>query len=234
MSRTPYEAFLFDMDGVIIDTQEAVRSFWLALADKYGIALTPIDFTRHIYGCAANHTLDALFPMIADRERESLHAEMMDYEINQPYTALPGALALLHTLQAHGIPTALVTSGAQFKVKAVSEQLALDGLFSVTVTADSIRHSKPHPEGYLKAAQRLGKSAQRCIVFEDALSGVEAACAAGALCIGVSDAADTGLLRQAGAACVVPNLTHIRINASNGQHHLQITEVLDLPLLGLV
>lgn len=230
MNKAPFRAVLFDMDGVIIDTQSAVDAFWLNLANAHNIALSSSDFTRHIYGCSANHTLDALFPMLSRTEREELHATMADYEVNQTYQAVPGALALLRVLKDHVIPTALVTSGADFKVRAVSAQLQLEGLFTTEVTSNAIHHSKPHPEGYLTAAARLGIPAQQCIVIEDALSGIEAGRAAGALCIGVSGPEGAEQLRQAGASSILPDLAGLQVKTIDGQLTLQVNGTTSLPL----
>ena len=221
MNTHPIEAILFDMDGVIIDTHAAVTAFWFDLATRYAVSLTEEDFARHVYGCTADHTLDTLFPMITTTERSILYREIEDYERNQTYHAMPGALDLLRQLQAHGIPTALVTSGARWKVETVSAQLGLDGLFTTVVTSDMIQHSKPHPQGYQTAAARLGRPAHHCVVFEDAVSGIQAGCAAGARCIGVSAHQDNEL-RDAGAWCVVPTLAGVRVTI--GANHGAVLE----------
>ena len=59
-----YEAILFDLDGVIADTRQAVTTFWQELASDYQVQLTPSDFAQHIYGCRPGHTLDAFFPQL--------------------------------------------------------------------------------------------------------------------------------------------------------------------------
>ncbi|MBN1994631.1 MAG: HAD family phosphatase [Anaerolineae bacterium] len=202
----PYEAILFDMDGVIIDTQQSVTTFWQHFAQVHGVRLTPADFEQHIYGCPGKHTLDVFFPHLPAQERQAVFDRMADYEKNLTYQAMAGALTFLRTLKQNHIPTALVTSGAQWKVDEVSRQLKLDGLFSVYVTVENVQRGKPHPDCYLQAAKFLQKKPERCIVFEDALSGVQAAVAAGALCIGVQNSNLGENLWQAGAYYVVPNL----------------------------
>ncbi len=206
-----YEAVLFDMDGVIVDTTQSVTAFWLRLAARHGLALGEADFARHIYGCAATHTLDALFPRLTAQEREAVLAEMAEYEMHLRYTGVRGAVPFLRALRARGVPTALVTSGARWKVEAVTGQLHIGGLFAAFVTAEDIQHSKPHPEPYLLAAQKLGKPAAHCLVFEDSISGVQAAVAAGALCIGVRPVAMAAPLYQAGARFVVPDFSAARL-----------------------
>lgn len=212
-----YEAVLFDMDGVLINTHDAVTRFWETLAQTYQIHLSPIDFERHIYGCTADHTLDILFPPLAEMQRQAIFDSLIEYEANQTYPAVSGALALLQTLQRHGVKCALVTSGNRQKVAAVSRQLNLARLFMAYVTSDDVQRGKPQPDCYLLAAERLGVPIARCLVFEDSLSGVKAALAAGATCIGLGSTVPAPALLEAGALAVIPDFTEVTvIPATNG------------------
>ncbi|TEU19636.1 MAG: HAD family phosphatase [Anaerolineales bacterium] len=204
-----YEAILFDMDGVIVDTYQSVTEFWQNLAEVYPVHLTQADFNQHVYGCPATHTLDFLFPHLNAGERHSVLAKMADYETNLTYTGVKGAMAFLRTLKQQGIPTALVTSGAQWKVNEVINQLGIDGMFTAQVTAGDIQRGKPQPECYLLAAQYLQKPPEQCIVFEDSISGVKAAVASGALCIGLGPSSMASPLLQAGARYIVPDFSSI-------------------------
>lgn len=210
-----YEAVLFDMDGVIIDTRQSVTDFWQNLATVHDVRLTQADFDRHIYGCPATHTLDLLFTQLNTQERQAVLAKIATYETSLTYAEVPGAVALLRFLKHHHIPTALVTSGEQWKVSEVIRQLNLSGLFTVQVTAGDIKQGKPHPECYLLAAHFLQKSPASCIVFEDAISGVKAAVAAEALCIGVQSSNMASALLQAGARYVVPDFMSVELLVSS-------------------
>jgi HAD superfamily hydrolase (TIGR01509 family) len=206
----PYQAALFDMDGVVIDTHRAVTDFWLKLAADHNVTLSDDDFTRHIYGVPGTHTLDVLFPMI-DKSHEALLQRMVDYEDNQTYTPINGVLAFLSALKQHNIPSALVTSGRRSKVTQVYNQLPLADLFSGEITASDIQHGKPNPEPYLKGAQLLGIAPERCIVFEDAISGVQAGVAAGALVVGIGN----DMLRDVGASYVIPDFSAVTLTPTN-------------------
>ena len=208
-----YEAILFDMDGVIVDTYQSVTEFWQNLAQAYQVHLTQADFSQHVYGCPATHTLDFLFPHLNAGERQSILAKMANYEANLTYTGVKGAVAFLGTLKKQGIPTALVTSGDQWKVNEVINQLGINGMFTAQVTVGDIQRGKPHPECYLLAAQYLQKPPEQCIVFEDSISGVKAAVASGALCIGIGPSSMASPLLQAGACYVVPGFTPISLLA---------------------
>jgi HAD superfamily hydrolase (TIGR01509 family) len=209
------EAVLFDMDGVVVDSEEQVTAFWRDLARAHGIVLSPDDFHRHVYGLPASHTLEVLFSRLNEREQADALALMYAGEAAGPYREIPGALDLLRALREHRVPTALVTSAKPPKVEAVSRALSLNGLFAATVTRDDIRRGKPNPEGYLLAAAWLGIAPAACLVLEDALSGVEAAIAAGSTCIGVTSPARAPALLAAGAAVVVPDLRAITLDGSD-------------------
>lgn len=180
-----FRAVLFDMDGVVIDTHEAVTRFWNDLAALHKVTLTAADYEAHIYGVPADHTFDKLFPMVTGEVRRQVLVDLEQDELTQRYIPVPGVLTFLQQLKADRVPTALVTSGHPWKVKGVFEQLALHPLFTTTVTAADIVHGKPSPDCYQLAAQRLGVEPANCVVFEDSLVGAQAGLAAGATVIGV-------------------------------------------------
>jgi HAD superfamily hydrolase (TIGR01509 family) len=231
-----YEAILFDLDGVIIDTQQVVREFWEGIAQAHGVHLTQADFDQHIYGCPDTHTLEVLFPPLSADERRSILAKMTHVETNMTYTALDGVIELLALLRQRAIPTALVTSAYQWKVQEVLSQLNLDGIFTVQVTAEDIQKGKPHPECYLQAARKLRQPPGRCIVFEDAVSGVKAAVASGALCVGVQVPGKAAELLRAGACHVVSNFHQVALlegqkKAQETWYVLQIGPESSLPIM---
>jgi HAD superfamily hydrolase (TIGR01509 family) len=214
-----YQALLFDMDGVVIDTHESVTRFWLELAEEYNVQLTAEDFARHIYGCPLRQTLDICFPNLTADQRAAIHYHMVEYETNLVYREVPGVTALLRTLKQNYIPTALVTSGEPHKVQTVLSQLELTGIFTNIVTAVDITHGKPDPEGYLLAAQRLSQSSERCVVFEDSMAGIMAGVAAGASCVGIDSSWGNrdGLL-QAGASYIISNFSEVRLDEVEPGH----------------
>ena len=216
-----FEAILFDMDGVVIDTHHSVTEFWQTLAAEHQIELTQADFQQHIYGCPMSHTFDILFPHFDDRHRQAIYARIHTYEINLPYTEIPGVTALLQALKRYGMPTALVTSADTWKVDVVMRQLGLADLFATHVTIGEIERGKPHPDGYLLAARRLQKSPEHCLVFEDAVSGVKAAITAGATCIGIQSPDMATALLAAGAYYTVPDFTpiNLQVNPSPNNGH---------------
>ena len=224
-----YEAILFDMDGVITDTEQSVIDFWQRLADRHGVAISSEDWIQHVFGVPVLTTLDALFPMITTNEQPALFEELEDYELNLTYPEMPGARSLLRALQAHGVPVAVVTSGDRWKLNAVTRQLEIDDVFTASVTVNDITRGKPHPDGYLLGAKKLGKAPERCIVFEDSLPGVQAAVASGATCIGVRAPEYAPMLIDLGAAHVIRDFSGVHVHSDGEATVLQLAPGVSLP-----
>jgi mannitol-1-/sugar-/sorbitol-6-phosphatase len=212
LDRIMHEAVLFDMDGVIVDTYHSVTTYWQQLALEHDVHLTQEDFVQRVYGRTSEHTLVSLFPHLTEQQRQVILAEIDDNESIERYQEVSGVITVLRLLKSYGVPTALVTSGTKAKVRAVLQQLAIADCFTTQVTAEDIQHGKPDPECYLRAAQALRKPPHACVVFEDALSGVKAAVAAGALCIGIQSPNNPVPLLEVGARVVVPDFMAIRFD----------------------
>jgi HAD superfamily hydrolase (TIGR01509 family) len=231
-----YQAALFDMDGVLVDTTESVVRFWRDLAGEHGGTIADDDLVAHVYGRTADDTLDALFPVLSAKIRQGVHARLLAYEEALTYTGIAGAAALLRELKRYAIPAVLVTSGSTAKVERVIEHLGIAGLLAAYVTAADITRGKPDPEPYLAGARKVGVPAARCVAFEDAIGGVRSAVGAGATCVGIADAATAPRLLAAGAQAVVPDLTAIRLRtaarpATRAGIRLEVGEHLRLPFV---
>lgn len=179
-----FEAVLFDMDGVLVDTEASVADFWQDLARSHGFTISADDLDRHVYGRSALHTLCELFPMVPPHRYDEVYELMRVNNETLHYTTVPGVLPLLGALRAAGVPTALVTGAEPYKATAVLNQLGVE--FDAKVTSRDVEHGKPDPSCYLLAAQRLGVPIERCVVFEDAVSGIASAVAAGATCVALA------------------------------------------------
>lgn len=210
-----YNAVLFDLDGVVIDSNPEIIAFWKAIAADYEVILQESDFIQYIYGCPARETLSNLFSNLNSMESEIVRARLMAHETNEKYREIPGATAFLRALRAKEVPTALVTSGELWKVGEVFNQLGIADLFTVLVTAEDIQRGKPNPECYRLAVERLGLTPEKCLVFEDAVSGVRAAVDAGAYCIGLQQPENAEFLLKAGALRVIPNFKALKYQISS-------------------
>lgn len=206
-----FKAILFDMDGVLVDTRSSVTQFWQQLATKEGLSLSEDDLNSHVYGSTATNTLSALFPSLSETHKSQVLRSLRDYENALSYFEIPGVTSLLRALKRDAIPVALVTSAESAKVDVVLSQLGLTEMFEVRVHSGEMRVPKPDPSCYLLASSRLGVDPERCIVFEDAIVGVQAAVRAGATCIAVGQYEPEADLLIAGAVAVIANFRDVRI-----------------------
>lgn len=170
-------AALFDLDGVVLDTESQYSLFWGEQGRKYHPEIP--DFDQVIKGQTLAQIYDRYFADVP-QEQPLITEALNRFEQEMEYAYIPGAQEMLRFLQGKGVPTALVTSSNDLKMAAVRRAYPeLESYFSVWVTADRVKHSKPHPECFLLGAQLLGKEPAECVVFEDSFHGLAAGRAAG-------------------------------------------------------
>ncbi len=201
MESLQCKAVLFDLDGVLVNSDRAIRMSWRDWAAQHGLSLENV--LAHAYGRRSRDTIALSAPHLdADTETTRLTAIELAYmSTNEPF---PNAQNLLVQLAGH--PHAVVTSGTFDLASARLRQCDLP-MPDVFVTAQDVRNGKPDPEGYLLAAARLGTLPGACVVVEDAPAGLQAAKAAGMQAIGVAtthDPADLSL-----ADLIVPALDRL-------------------------
>lgn len=190
------EAVIFDLDGVITDTAEFHYLAWKKLADEEGY---PFDrsVNEKLRGVSRRASLEIILKG-AELPEEKIH-EMMErkngYYVDfistiAPKDILPGMETLLKDLKAKGV--ALAVGSASKNAKPVIKNLGLEGYFGVIADGFSVERSKPAPDLFLYAAEKLGKSPDVCAVVEDAESGIEAALAAHMCAVGIGPAERVG------------------------------------------
>jgi beta-phosphoglucomutase len=192
-------AIIWDMDGVIIDSEDEHRRAWQGLAREEGIAFSDADFWA-TFGKRNDSIFAEKWPPLAPQEVQRLANRKEVYFrelIRETAVALPGALELMSELHRAAYPQALASSAPVENIQLVSEVLGLKRYLSVLVSGESVPHGKPAPDIFLHAASHLGASPQQCLVIEDAEAGVEAAHAAGMRCIAVAGERDLPGLRKA-------------------------------------
>jgi HAD superfamily hydrolase (TIGR01509 family) len=214
-----YQAVLFDMDGVVVDTELSVAQFWQEIADDEGISFSPADLADNVHGRSAEHTLRTLFPAIPEDRYGQVYDRMRENNQRLRYSAITGVLDLLGELRDAGIPLALVTGAEDWKVVEVLRQLELTDAFWTEVRANDVPDGKPDPACYLLAAKRLGVGIDACLVFEDAVSGVTSAVTAGATCIALAPGQRGPRLLEHGAATTVPDFAHVHYTQADGLLH---------------
>ena len=174
--------FLFDLDGVLIDSESEYTRIWRKIDETFPTGIE--NFAIKIKGQTLPEILSNHYP-------ESLHGKVTDLlnemEQKMRYRMLPGAQEMLDSLSDLGIGRVLVTSSNDLKMQHLREELpSLESCFDDIVTANRISRSKPDPEGYLLGAKLLGASPRHCVVFEDSAQGVMAGRASGAYVVGLS------------------------------------------------
>lgn len=184
----PLHAVVFDLDGLLIDSEKPVRAASLAVAERLGRPMTA-DFYATLIGrpypavaarLAAHFGDDALLASFTAEFRAALAG-------SQPFALMAGVLALLDQVDAAGLPTAVCTSSGRERARA---KLAATGVlerFPVLVTGDDVTRGKPAPDPYCLAAERLGVAAHHCLALEDSHTGVQSAHAAGMMVVMVPD-----------------------------------------------
>lgn len=167
-------AFLFDLDGVLIDSEDLYTSFW-EITEKLFPTGIP-DFAHAIKGT----NLASIMQLFKPDERDDIMSRILDFDSHLLYPMFPEAEELLDDLAAEGIPAALVTSSNPEKMEQLFRQYPeFRSHFAVIINGSMVSRGKPDPECYLLAAKRLGCNPADCIVVEDSLQGIRAGRAAG-------------------------------------------------------
>lgn len=187
------EACLFDLDGVVVDTAKYHFIAWKALAEELGFDFTPEDNER-LKGVSRMQSLDILLEIGGLQFSENEKLEMAErknalyvsyIEKMTPDEILPGAEQFLQELKNNGIRTAL--GSASKNAPMILDRIELSGMFDAVVDGNSISEAKPNPEVFLKGAEKLGVAPENCVVFEDAIAGIEAARNGGMHCVGIGE-----------------------------------------------
>jgi beta-phosphoglucomutase len=169
-------AALFDLDGVLIDSESIYTQFWTRMDELFPTGIE--NFAYSIKGTTLPDILDTHFSDNAVQAEVRKYLE--EHERNMVYRIFPHVERFLESLRAEGIPAAVVTSSNEQKMDGLYRQLpGFRDYFDLVVTDADVKRSKPDPEGYILAAQRLGVPSEFCAVFEDSRAGLEAARRAG-------------------------------------------------------
>ena len=168
---------LFDLDGVLIDSERLYTKFWAEVGERYGIP-SP-TFALDIKGTTLKDIYSKYFP--DENVQKVLTREIVDFEANVIYPVYDGVKSFLSELKDNGFKTAIVTSSNDRKMSRLfAQQPWMKDEFDVIITDSFVKKSKPDPEGYLLAASKIGVKPEHCYVFEDSLQGLLAGHNAGA------------------------------------------------------
>jgi HAD superfamily hydrolase (TIGR01509 family) len=190
MTKLPFEAIIFDLDGTLIDTESADLWACQRLYQEHGATLPPEFWVEHIVGHLDNY--DLLFAELMQRNGHGLTTESLRRRLKELWAIsldqvqpMPGVVNLLSALRAAGYPVAIATASERTWSNRWLTAFDLLPHFQVIATCDDVVHSKPAPDVYLYAAAQLGVKPEHCLVFEDSLPGLTAAKSAGMTVVAV-------------------------------------------------
>lgn len=186
--------YLFDLDGVVIDTEGQYQRFWGAIGREF-LPEIP-DFATRIKGSTLVAIHDNYFAHDAAL-REEVDRRLIEFEDQMIYELFEGAEDFIRHATSRGIRCAIVTSSNQQKMESLAQQLPhLTSLFDHVFTAEDAGRGKPYPDCYIRASHHYGLEASECIVFEDSVNGLKAARASGAFVVGLTTTHPRDLVEQ--------------------------------------
>ncbi|WP_428769264.1 HAD-IA family hydrolase [Treponema sp. HNW] len=202
---------LFDVDGVLINSEEQIAQACIEFFKRRGVNAVPADFAPFI-GAGENRFIGGVaekYGLTIDIEAAKIEAYgIYDELISGTDCAMKGTADFIRNAKKAELKTALATSADKIKLDINLKAIGFStGDFDYAVWGNKVTHKKPDPEIYLTAAAGLGLNARDCLVVEDALNGVQAAKAAGALCIGLLGSFSEEELKNAGADIVLKDLS---------------------------
>lgn len=205
-------ACIFDLDGVVVDTAKYHYLAWKELAQELGFFFSEKENER-LKGVSRMASLEILLEVGGiqateeekNRMAEKKNRRYLEYITRMtPEEVLPGVKPFLEALRKNGIKVALGSASKNAKI--ILQQTGIAPLFDAIADGTNVSKAKPDPEVFLKAAELLGVSPQECLVFEDAVAGVEAAHRGGMRCIGVGNA-ETLVMADA----VIPGFQQVEV-----------------------
>lgn len=185
MQERLFKAALFDLDGVVFDTEPQYSIFWGMICRQYHPEHPGLE--HEIKGSTLTQIYDRWFSGPLAKEQPSITARLDDYEQQMHYDFIAGFEELVADLHRHGVKTAVVTSSNIPKMESVyRHQPRFKALFDAILTSEDFSKSKPDPDCYLKAAARFEVEPTECIVFEDSFNGLKSGRAAGMTVVGLA------------------------------------------------
>jgi beta-phosphoglucomutase len=224
--QTDIRGVIFDMDGVLTDSEPLINAAAIAMFREKGLQVQPDDFLpfvgagedRYIGGVAEKHQFPLDLPA-AKRRTYEIYLGLVPVRLK----AFPGAVELVRACQQAGLRVAVASSADEVKIVANLRQIGLPPeTWAGVVTGDDVGPKKPAPDIFLAAATRLGLAPAQCVVVEDAVNGVQAAKAAGMRCVAVAQTFPAAQLQRADvvrpsiAAVSVIDLTGVAATCAPG------------------
>ena len=185
MKKMTLKAALFDLDGVVFDTEPQYSIFWGATCREFHPEIPGLE--HKIKGQTLMQIYDAWFSGPLASSQPLITERLNEYERQMDYDYIAGFEEYIRSLRQQGVKTAVVTSSNQPKMEAVyAKHPEFKGLFDAILTSEDFERSKPDPDCYLKAAERFGVEPKDCVVFEDSFNGLKSGRTAGMYVVGLA------------------------------------------------
>ena len=179
------KAALFDLDGVVFDTEPQYTVFWGAQCREFHPEYPGLE--HEIKGQTLVQIYEAWFSGPLTEKQALITRRLDEYEAQMSYNYVPGFEQYIRSLREKGVKTAVVTSSNRPKMEAVyRSHPEFKELFDAILTSEDFSASKPDPDCYLKAAERFGVAPEDCVVFEDSFNGLKSGRAAGMTVVGLA------------------------------------------------
>ncbi len=180
----PFSAALFDLDGVVFDTESQYSVFWGNQCRLYHPDQPGLE--QKIKGQTLVQIFDNYFAEMKDEQAEIVK-RLNEFEQNMSFKYIDGFIDFITSLRTNGIKTAVITSSNKMKMNSVyTVHPELNELFNAILTSEDFERSKPDPDCYIKGANKFGVPFNECIVFEDSFNGLKSGRAAGMNVIGLA------------------------------------------------
>lgn len=182
--QNKYKAALFDLDGVVFDTEPQYTVFWGGECRRYHPEIPGLEYA------IKGQTLTEIFENHFSAERDEwdeITERLNSFEENMDYIYVDGFEEFIADVRSHGIKTAVVTSSNKPKMESVfAKRPELKDMFDVILTSECFERSKPDPDCYIKGAECFHAHPEECIVFEDSFNGLKSGKMSGAKVVGLS------------------------------------------------
>lgn len=206
-------AVIFDMDGVIVNSEPVYQQIEKEMFKELGIQIDPETYrtfvglrTLEMWGAIVDRFQLLHHPVDLDREEEKRYLEWVNKKNGM--LTVDGSIQLIRLLKDHGYRLALASSNSSMAIKTVLVKFEINDYFQITMSGEQVEKSKPDPEIFIKTAVGLGHDPEHCLVIEDSSNGVKAARKAGMKCIAYENR-ETGIQDLSEANLIVRDLREI-------------------------
>jgi beta-phosphoglucomutase len=210
--------FIFDMDGVVIDSNPYHKIAWEKFLNGQGVSFDDQLFDNVLSGRTGPTSLRMLFGEDLSQEKLDLYLDEVDSNYqnilrqSDDIKPIVGVHAFLDKISGNGMRLALATSAPELNIELGLQKLKLENTFEHIVGKVDVSHGKSHPEVYLRSLELLGMAAENCIVFEDSKAGIQSALSAGIQVVGIASGHSKEELLEEGVSLAVDNFTGLELD----------------------